>query len=76
MQFDHAGRTWVLTGYHEASGTTVDVFDRLAYLGSIELNGRVLSIQVADSVLVALAESRAGDADLPARRLDWYRIGR
>lgn len=52
--------------------------ERLEYLGSVRVRGRLRAFDLLGSTLVALVERRAGadDADgVPDRALDWYDIG-
>lgn len=75
FQVDRADRLWVATTRPSQVGTHLAVFQRSRYLGNIEIPGRVLNFQIADSLLVVLVEELEPDGDgLYPRRLDWYRI--
>jgi hypothetical protein len=75
VQTDAEGRVLVLTTERSSTGTYVEVYTGLDYAGRAHLRGRVLAIQVVDSILVALAEEMPSTDLIPTRRLEWYRIG-
>jgi hypothetical protein len=75
LQVDAAGRAWVLGNRPSETGTFLELFDGATHLGSIELDGRVVGFQLADSILVALTEAlEPGPDGLYPRRFDWYRV--
>ena len=75
VQIDGEDRVWVLTTARTDTTTCVDLFAGLEYTGAVEFAGRVLGIQILDSLLLTLAEDRPGDSsDVPERHLAWYRI--
>jgi hypothetical protein len=74
VQQDPAGRLLVLTTDRSSSGTFLETYAGLDYEGRAHLQGRVLSIQVLDSILVTLTEEMPADDLIPARRLDWYAL--
>lgn len=75
FRVDPSNRVWVTTTRPSEVGTYLAVFRRGEYLGEIEVPGRLLNFQIADSLLVALVEEVEPDgAGLYPRRLDWYRI--
>jgi hypothetical protein len=74
-QVDRADRVWIATTRPSQLGTYLAVFRRAEYLGEIEIPGRLLDFQIADSLLVALVEALEPDeVGLYPRRFDWYRI--
>jgi hypothetical protein len=74
-QVDRADRVWIATTRPSQFGTYLAVFRRAEYLGEIEIAGRLLSFQIADSLLVALVEALEPDeVGLYPRRFDWYRM--
>jgi hypothetical protein len=75
LQVDRSDRVWVAITRPSQVGTHLALFRRAEYLGNIEIPGRVLNFQIADSLLIALVEALEPDGDgLYPRRLDWYRI--
>jgi hypothetical protein len=75
LQVDRSDRVWMATTRPSQVGTYLAAFQRARYLGEIEVPGRVLDFQIADSLLVALVEALEPDEDgLYPRRFDWYRI--
>jgi hypothetical protein len=75
FRVDRSDRLWVATTRPSQVGTHLAVFQRARYLGDIEISGRLLNFQIADSLLVALVEALEPDGDgLYPRRFDWYRI--
>lgn len=75
MQIDATGLAWVLSTRHGERGSSLDVFESSRHLGAIEIAGRVVGFQIADSLLIALVDAVEQGVDgLYPRRLDWYRI--
>lgn len=72
VQMGPKGRIYVLTTNKSSTGTYVEVYSGLEYLGRAQLRGRVLAIQIADSILVALSEEMPTEGLVPIRRLEWY----
>jgi hypothetical protein len=75
VQLDPEGRVLVLTTARSPNGTYVEAYSDLEYVGRAHLRGRVLAIQVVDSILVSLSEEMPTEDFFPRQRLDWYGFG-
>lgn len=75
LQVDLTGRAWILSNRASDRGSYFELFENASYIGSLEVEGRVLAFHIRESVLAALVEDMDPDtAGLYPRRIDWYRI--
>ncbi len=79
-RFDEWGNIWIATQRDRHDFSYFDVYSaaELEYLGSVEIEGRLIGFDLVGSTLVTLVErwgaASGEDAVIPSQQLDWYQI--
>ncbi|MXX56563.1 MAG: hypothetical protein F4205_02750 [Gemmatimonadetes bacterium] len=78
MTYDASQRLWVGAGRNRDRSSSLDLYLDMAFLGTVEVQDRMLGFDVLDGTLVVLVERGLDeDADrdgMPDRGVDWYDV--
>ena len=78
FRFDGRGRGWIGTNRGAGDYSYIDVYEEVAYLGTVRVRHSLIGMDIAGSVLVVLVDRPIhsdGPAGIPQRGIDWYDIG-